>query len=298
MPRYRLTEPDAPLVAPVLVAAFDGWVDAGGAASAAAQVITEGGRAVATFDPDDLYDYRSRRPVLDIVDGTMRNLVWPDLTLRRVRRGGRDLLVLTGPEPDFRWRELGADIADLALRLGVLEWVSLGAIPSQTPHTRPVPILSTASERGLLRNGETPGPPGLMRVPSAALSALESIANGSGVRSVGFYAQIPHYVGGPYARATIALLEAVGRHLGLGFPLDALVEEADAQQARLDLAVAADEDSKAYVERLETGDGGDDGEGGSGSGEPEQRVPSGDELAAEIERFLRGEQGEDPGRGR
>ena len=296
MPRYRLTEPDEPLVAPALVAAFDGWVDAGGAASAAAQVVAEGGRIVAAFDADDLYDYRSRRPVLDIVDGRMRNLVWPDLTVRRVRRGGRDLLVLTGPEPDFRWRALGTDIADIALRLGVVEWVSLGAIPSQVPHTRPVPILATASEGGLLRDGETAGPPGLMRVPSAALSALESIANGNGIRSVGYYAQIPHYVGGAYARATIALLEAVGRHLGLGFPLDALVEEADAQQARLDLAVAADEDSKAYVERLETGDGGDDGEGGSG--EPEQRVPSGDELAAEIERFLRGEQGEDPGRGR
>ncbi|MFM8944224.1 MAG: PAC2 family protein [Actinomycetota bacterium] len=290
MPRYRLIEPGEPLVAPALVAAFDGWVDAGGAASAAAQVVAEGGRPVVTFDPDDLYDYRSRRPVLDIVDGTMRNLVWPDLAIQRVRRGGRDLLVLTGPEPDFRWKELGSVIADLALRLGVLEWVSLGAIPSQVPHTRPVPILATASEPGLLHNGETPGPPGLMRVPSAALSALESIANGSGIRSVGYYAQIPHYVGGPYARATIALLESVGRHLGLGFPLDALVEEADAQAARLDLAVAADEDSKEYVERLESGGGDDE--------EPELRVPSGDELAAEIERFLRGEQGEDPGRGR
>ena len=293
MPRYRLTEPDEPLVAPALVAAFDGWVDAGGAASAAAQVVAEGGRIVAAFDADDLYDYRSRRPVLDIVDGTMRNLVWPDLTLRRVRRGGRDLLVLTGPEPDFRWRELGTDISDLALRLGVVEWVSLGAIPSQVPHTRPVPVLTTASEGGLLRDGETAGPPGLMRVPSAALSALESIANGNGIRSVGYYAQIPHYVGGAYARATIALLEAVGRRLGVGFPLDALVEEADAQAARLDLAVSSDEDSKAYVERLETGEPADDEDG-----ETEQRVPSGDELAAEIERYLRGEQGEDPGRGR
>ena len=293
MPRYRLTEPDEPLVAPALVAAFDGWVDAGGAASAAAQVVAEGGRIVAAFDADDLYDYRSRRPVLDIVDGRMRNLVWPDLTVRRVRRGGRDLLVLTGPEPDFRWRELGTDISDLALRLGVVEWVSLGAIPSQVPHTRPVPVLTTASEGGLLRDGETAGPPGLMRVPSAALSALESIANGNGIRSVGYYAQIPHYVGGAYARATIALLEAVGRRLGVGFPLDALVEEADAQAARLDLAVSSDEDSKAYVERLETGEPADDEDG-----ETEQRVPSGDELAAEIERYLRGEQGEDPGRGR
>ncbi|MFM7718878.1 MAG: PAC2 family protein [Actinomycetota bacterium] len=286
MPAHRVTDPSRPLVAPVLVAAFDGWVDAAAAATAAVEVIAADGDVVVSFDPDDLYDYRSRRPTLDIIDGTMRRLDWPDLAIRHASHGGRDLLVLTGPEPDFRWRELGADLAAIARRFDVVEWVSLGAVPSAVPHTRPVPILTTASAPGLLRDGEIAGPPGLLRVPSAALSAIESIANDHAVPSVGFYAQIPHYVGGPFAPATLALLEAAGRHLGVTFGADELREEAAGQRERLDRAVAADDDSRAYVARLE-----------AGLGSEEQQIPSGDELAQEIERFLRGESGDEPGRG-
>jgi hypothetical protein len=189
--------------------------------------------------------------------------------------------VLTGLEPDFRWRELGVDVLDLCLRLGVLEWVSLGSIPAAVPHTRPVPILANASKAGLLRDDEQQGPEGLLRVPSAALSAIEMAVSGGGIPTVGFYAQVPHYVSGPYAAATIALLEHAGRHLGVAFPLGELPDQAADQRRRLDEAVAADADSKAYVERLE------------GMLGPE-RIPSGDELATEIERFLRGESGEGP----
>ncbi|MFM8999800.1 MAG: PAC2 family protein, partial [Actinomycetota bacterium] len=234
------------------------------------------------IERDDLVDYRARRPVLDIVDGTTRNLVWPDLAIRHARVSGRDLLVLVGPEPDVRWRELGRDLAELALRLGVVEWISLGAIPGATPHTRPVPVLSTASAPDLLRHGETAGPPGLLRVPSAALSAVEAIANDHGIPSVGYYAQIPHYVGGPYPTATITLLEFAGRHLGVAFPTGDLADEAATQRERLDAAVAADEDSRAYVARLESSAGDEVAPG---------PLPSGDELAAEIERFLRGQAG-------
>lgn len=278
MPRHRLIEPTRPLVAPALIASFDGWVDAAAAASAAAATLAEGGTPVVTFDPDDLYDFRSRRPVLDIVDGRMTELRWPDLRIRHVERGGRDLLVLTGPEPDFRWQELGADLSVLCVRLGVVEWMSLGAIPSAVPHTHEVPILSTASRSGLLRGDEGPGPQGLMRVPSAALSAIEYIANANGIPSVGFYAQIPHYVGGPYPAATVALLQAAGRHLGVDVPLGDLQSEAAATRRRLDAAVAADEDSADYVQRLETQI-------------DEEHIPSGDELASEIERFLQGQSG-------
>jgi hypothetical protein len=280
---YRLSEPAETLVAPAVVVAFDGWVDAAGASTAAAALIAGEGATVATFDPDLLYDYRSRRPVLDIVDGTLSGLVWPDLVIKHTQHGGRDLLVLTGPEPDFRWRELGAELLELALRLGVVEWMSLGSIPAAVPHTRPVPILATASKPGLLHDEETQGPPGLLRVPSAALSAIEVSIIDSGVPTVGFYAQVPHYVGGPFAAATVALLEHAGRHLGVTFPLGSLADEVVAQRQRLDAAVEADPDSKAYVERLE------------GSIEAEG-IPSGDELAQEIERFLRGQSGEGPGR--
>jgi len=279
----RTTDPSEPLVAPALVAAFDGWIDAAGASTEAARRIAADGEVLATFEPDLLFDYRSRRPVLDIVDGILTETVWPQLTVTRTRRGGRDLLVLSGAEPDFRWREIGGAVSELALRLGVVEWVSLGSIPAAVPHTLPVPILATASKPGLLRHDEVQGPQGLLRVPSAALSAIELAVSDSGVPAVGFYAQIPHYVGATFPAATIALLEHAGRHLGVTFPLRELPDEAAATKARIDAAVAGDEESRAYVARLEAAAG-------------EQGLPSGDELASEIERFLRGQTG-DPGAG-
>jgi hypothetical protein len=273
MPLYRLREPEEPLVAPAIVAAFDGWIDAGGASTAATEHLVGATEPLATFVSDLLYDYRSRRPVLDIVDGTLTELSWPNLTMKRVRAGTRDLLVLSGPEPDFRWRRLGGDVLEVAERLGVLEWVSLGAIPAAVPHTRPVPILATASKSGLLRDDERQGPQGLLRVPAAALSTIELVIAGGGIPTVGFYAQVPHYVGGSYPAATIAILEHAQRHLGVDLPLGSLPDEAMSQRQRLDEAVAADEESQTYLARLESVADNED-------------LPTGDELVTEIERFL------------
>jgi hypothetical protein len=284
---YRLSE-TPPLSAPVVVTAFDGWVDAAGVATAAARHLAGEGAVVAAFDTDALLDYRVRRPVLDIMDGTLTELRWPELAIRRSSVGGRDLLVLSGPEPDFRWRELAEAALDLSLRLGVVEWVSLGAIPAAVPHTRPVPILGTASKPGLLRDDVVQGPQGLLRVPSAALSVVELSVSEGGIPAVGFYAQVPHYVNGPYPAATVALLAHVEQHLGIGIPLGSLPDEVVTHQARLDAALEEDEEARAYVRRLETLLG-------------EERIPSGDELASEIERFLRDagpgrDQGRDVGR--
>ncbi|MFL5755535.1 MAG: PAC2 family protein, partial [Chloroflexota bacterium] len=161
------------LIAPVLVAAFDGWVDAGSAATTALGVDADDASVVATFDPDALFDYRARRPPLEIVDGRLTEITWPELVLRRTRIEERDVLVLVGPEPDYRWRQFVAAMADLARRFAVAEWISLGAIPAAVPHTRPVPILGTEAQPGLLRGEVTAGPAGTLRVPSALVSALE-----------------------------------------------------------------------------------------------------------------------------
>jgi hypothetical protein len=270
---YQLAAPARDLVAPALIAAFDGWIDAAGASTGAADRLAAEGETIATFDADVLYDYRSRRPVLDILDGTLSELSWPELGLRLTHLGGRDLLILSGAEPDFRWRDLGRDVLELALRLGVVEWVSLGSIPTAVPHTRPVPILATASRPGLLADDEQQGPAGLLRVPAAALSTIEMATTAGGIPAVGFYAQIPHYVAGPYAAAAIAILEHAGRHLGVDIPLGSLPEEASAQRRRLDELVRGDDDSRSYVERLE-------------SVVDNQQLPTGDELVSEIERFL------------
>ncbi len=276
----RLVVPLDDLVAPVLVGAFDGWIDAAGVASTTAAHLAEGADTVATFDPDALFDYRSRRPVLDVVDGVLSRLDYPQLAIRRRRVGGRDLLVLHGAEPDFRWKQLADDVMEFALMHGVVEWVSIGAVPAAVPHTRPVPVFATASDAGLLRHGESQGPEGLLRVPAAALSVLEMGVSGAGIPTTGFYAQVPPYVGGPYAAGTIALVEHVARHLEIELPLGSLMDEANAQRVGLDSAVSAQDETRDFVTRLE-------------AQQPEDGIPSGDELASEIERYLR-DAGDDP----
>lgn len=273
MSTVRLEDPPE-LDAPVLVAALEGWVDAGSAGTVAAAQLAEEGTVVATFDTDAIYDYRARRPTLDIVDGRPMHLAWPKLELSANRIGDRDLVILRGPEPDYRWRELTADVVDAAKRLGVASWVSLGAIPAAVPHTRPVPILATASAPGLLPDGIRQGPDGLLRVPSACLSVLELAASANGIPAIGLFAQVPHYVNASYPAASIALLTALGRHLGIEPPVGQLATRALERRNLLDAATASDDDTKAHVERLE-------------GLVDEARLPEGDELIADIERFLR-----------
>jgi hypothetical protein len=263
------------LDSPIVVASFDGWVDAGTAGTLAAQqLLGDASRVVATFDADQLFDYRARRPTLDIVDGTLQSLEWPELTLRAARLGDRDLLVLTGPEPDFRWHELSSDVTQLVRELGVSTWISLGAIPAAVAHTRPVPVLGTASVRGLLPEGVSQGPEGRLRVPSAVLSVLELGVAQTGIPCVGFFAQVPHYLSAAYPQAAIELLSHVGRYLGYEPPLGELPMQALETRALLDAATAADERTKAHVERLE-------------EMADQARLPVGDDLIADIERFLR-----------
>ncbi len=273
MSLYRLDAP-SDLVAPTLIAAFDGWVDSGSSATTAAELLAGDGPVVATFDADLLFDYRARRPTLDILDGRLNELTWPELTLRRSTIDGRDLLILTGAEPDFRWREFAADVVELVDRLGVVEWISMGAIPAAVPHTRAVPIIGTESAPGLLRAGVRPGPQGNLRVPSAAVSVLEMTLAAAGTPALGYFAQVPHYVSGPYPVAALALLRAIETHLGVAVAAGLLEDEARQLRTRLDLATGADEATRAYVERLE-------------SMVDEERLPAGDELISEIERFLR-----------
>lgn len=275
---YDLEDP-GDLVAPLLVASFDGWVDAGAAATTAAAALAEDGEPIATFDADRLYDYRARRPTLEITDGRPDRLTWPELAIRRSRRGERDLLVLTGPEPDYRWRELELAIVDLARRLDVAEWISIGAIPAAVPHTRPVTVLGTESRPGLLRGDVAPGPDGVLRVPAAAISVLDLAVARAGVPAIGYYAQVPHYVTGAYPPASVELLRLVGRHLDEEIDAGDLRDEARRILARLDAATAADANTRAYVERLE-------------AMVDEARRPAGDDLISEIEQFLR-DQGRD-----
>ena len=267
-----LIEPQ--LTAPVLLASLTGWVDAGAAGTSCAEHIASGGQTIARFDSDALYDFRSQRPVLDIVDGTMKELTWPELIVRHVAIGGRDVIVLTGQEPDSSWRGFAGAVVELSLSLGVVASVCVGAIPAAVPHTRPTPVLATASRRDLLEVGDRL-PEGLLRVPGSAVNLVEFTLGSHGIPSVGFWAQVPHYVSGPYPAAAVALAERVARFLGVVIPIDPLVEGARVQREQLDAAVAAQPEVQTYVDRLD-------------AMLPDvQNVPSGESIAAEIERFLR-----------
>jgi hypothetical protein len=275
---YRLEVPDD-LVAPTLVAAFDSWIDAGSASSIAAGHLADGGDILLEFDGDRLFDYRSRRPTLEIVDGRLAELTWPSLTIRRRRIDGRDLLILAGAEPDFRWREFAVAVVEVARRLNVSLWISLGAIPAAVPHTRSTYVLGSTSEPGLLLGDVQPGPAGVLRVPAAAISVLEHAISEAGIPAIGYYAQVPHYISGPYPAASVELLRAVGRHLGTDIPTASLSDDANELRSRLDAAAALEESTRTYVQRLE-------------AMVDEERLPSGEDLISDIERFLRDRGGE------
>ncbi|MGH2784500.1 MAG: proteasome assembly chaperone family protein [Actinomycetota bacterium] len=273
MPIYEhFDEPK--LTAPVLIASLTGWVDAGGAGTSAAEHIAAGASVIGRFDPDALYDFRSQRPTLDIVDGTMKDYTWPELTVRHLTTGGRDLLVMSGQEPDLAWRAFSAAVLELSLRLGVVSSVCLGAIPAAVPHTRPTPVLATASRSDLLAKDDRL-PEGLLRVPGSAVNLVEFTLGSHGIPSVGFWAQVPHYISAPYPPAAIALTERVAKHLGVAIPIDPLVEAATIQREQLDALVAQQPETQAHIERLE-------------QILPDiENVPSGESIASEIERFLR-----------
>jgi hypothetical protein len=279
---YRILGEDA-LSAPALITALDGWVDAGDAATTAAERIAAlgDGQVMAEFDVDAVLDYRARRPLLDVVEGRLDQITWLSLNVRRVRTEGRDLLVLTGPEPDYKWKEFGRDVGEMALRLGVVESVCLGGIPAMVPHTRPTQVLMTGKDRTPTES-DPPLPAEFLRVPASAVNLVEIGLAEHGIPSVGFWAHVPHYVAGPYIGGALALVERVSSHLGVTLSVQSLAEEALAERARLDEVVAERPDAQAYLEKLEEmpPPGGMSSTGGEG-------------LAAEVERFLRETTGDD-----
>jgi len=270
---------------PLLIVTLEGWVDAGlGAAAALAALLgsvpTE---VVASFDVDTLLDHRARRPVVRIVDGVNSWMMWPEIQLRIGRTdAGRDLLFLVGPEPDHQWRAFCTAVAELAGAFGVRLVVGLGAFPAPVPHTRPARLVATATSTELAH--QVGFIPGTIDVPAGVQAALERQFADLGVPAVGLWARVPHYAAAmPYPEASVVLLEGLERLTGVGADTAELRTAAQSTRARLDELVANSEEHAALVHQLEA----------AIDAESEQplgtSIPSGDELAAELERFLREE---------
>ncbi len=268
-----------PLRRPVLVAAFEGWNDAGDAATGAVEHLAEvwAAEQVRELDPDPYYDFQVNRPTVALEDGLTRRITWPTTRFSVCRPVGsaRDLVIVRGVEPNMRWRGFCDEVLSVALELDVVEVVTLGALLADSPHTRPVPVSGTSSDPALaerlgLEHSRYEGPTGIVGV-------LQEACVQAALPAVSFWAAVPHYVAHPPCpKATVALLRRVEDLLDVAIPLGDLVERSRDWERQVDELAAEDTDVAEYVASLE-------------EREPEEDLPeaSGEAIAKEFERFLR-----------
>ena len=268
------------LTRPVLIAAFRGWNDGGQGASLAGGYLAKIWTAArfADIDPEDFYDFQATRPHVSLADGHTRTLEWPDNAFfhARIPGTGRDAVILLGVEPNLRWRRFTDIVVGLARELDVELVVTLGALLADVPHTRPSPVTGSASDPELverlgLQLSRYEGPTGIVGV-------LHDACRRAAIPSVSLWAAVPHYVSlAPSPKAALALCERLGGLLGASIDTEELEAAAARYQEQVTEAVAADEETAAYVEELEQRVDVID----------EESLPSGESLAAELTRYLR-----------
>jgi len=270
-----------PLTSPVAIAGFEGWNDAGEAASGVVNHLGIAWQAapIGAIDPDDYYDFQVNRPVIEIEEGRIERLVWPTtrLSLARAEPPGlnRDIVLVHGIEPNMRWRQFSDELVSTFLDLEVELVIVVGALLAEAAHTRPVPVSVGSSNPNLLAQS------GLDRTdytgPTGIVGVLQHMCNGVGIPTVSLWAQVPHYVAQPPSpKATLALLRSVEDVLDMSLPLADLQEEARAWERGVDELAQSDAEVAEYVRTLE--------EAKDAAELPEA---SGDAIAREFERYLR-----------
>jgi len=271
------------LRAPAMVCAFEGWNDAGDAASSAVAFLASAldAKRFARIDSEEFYDFQANRPSIRFVESETREIEWPTVEIFEASapRAPRDLVLVQGVEPSMRWRAFSAHIVDLAEALGVQVVVSLGALLGDVPHTRPVAMSGHASDAALLERvgiqaSSYEGPTGIVGV-------LHTACAQAGLPSASLWASVPHYVAAAAnPKAALALLRRVEVLIGVSVDASELESSAADYERQVGLAVRSDPDIEAFVERLEQAA---DSEEQSTSDD----LPSGDILASEFQRFLR-----------
>ncbi len=264
----------------IVIAAFDGWNDAGEAASGIISHLRAQGEyeLVHRIDPELYFDYQYTRPQVATTASGRRALQWPEATLWRpaADHAEQRLWLLTGSEPARAWKGFAAEFMDVALREDVTGFITLGAMLSDVPHTRPISVF------GASQNDEVREELGLERSlyegPVGILSVLEHYAESAGIPTASLWASVPHYVASatPSPKATLALLQRVEELTGVAVPRGELDTAAATWEASIDAAAADDEDMAEYIRELErTRDTWDSPEA------------SGDAIAQAFERYLR-----------
>ncbi|MGH8907200.1 MAG: PAC2 family protein [Egibacteraceae bacterium] len=268
---------------PMLLTALEGFVDAGAAAATAGLFLRHRWRSelVATFDRDALIDFRARRPSVVVDGGTLRRVEWPEIELLAATVDGpHDALLLLGHEPDMRWGAFCDAVVQLCVQTGVEQMIGLGAYPAAAPHTRPVRILCVANSVTSQSPGELPGVPSYTG-PVGVGSVLQHALADAGIPAIGLWAEIPHYISAsPNPTGALALARAVAALFGVGVDTTELEAAANLHHEQVDGAVAEHEEAAEMVRALEHH---------IDLGEQDDLMPTGEDIAAEIERFLRQE---------
>ena len=275
------TPSDLPrLTDPVVVVAFEGWNDAGDAATGALEhlELIWDAEPLAALDPEDYYDFQVNRPQVSLKDGVSRKVEWPTtrLSVARAPGGGdRDVVLVRGIEPNMRWRGFCAELIAILQELEVSTVVALGALLADTPHTRPTPVSGSAydsdsAQKWGLETSTYEGPTGILGV-------FQDACVQAGLPAVSFWAAVPHYVSQPPSpRATVALLHRVEEVLELAVPLGALPDQAEQWVKTVDEMAADDDEVVEYVRSLE-----------ERATESDLSQADGDQIAREFERYLK-----------
>lgn len=278
---------------PVLITMLSGWIDASGAANAAIETLKKATNAqlVATFDTDTFIDYRARRPIMELREGLNTRLRW---SVPEIHHGadtnGRDILILSGPEPDTAWELFVETVCNYCTDHGVERAFAIGAYPFATPHTRPPQLSCHSPSPHVL--AEVPFLKNSADVPAGMSAVLEHGLTEHGIAALSLWAQVPHYVAAlSYPAAAAALVSAVQMVAGLVVDVSELVADSQQQRERIDQLVSANPEHLEMVRQLERMF---DEAVKSGQIDSRGQTPaSGDAIAAEIERFLREEMGRD-----
>ena len=274
----------------LLVVMLSGWIDASAASANAMEILIAetAAKPLLTFDADTFIDYRARRPTMELRDGVNTRLTWsaPELLLGS-DGNGKPVLLLTGPEPDNRWQKFTEIVAQLAVALDVRRMLGIGAYPIATPHTRAVQVSCSSPSREIIAT--LPYIKSSVDVPAGMEAALEHAFANRSIGAIGLWAQVPHYVASmAYPAASAALLEAVCESGDISINTNIVRQQAALQRERLDQLVLANPEHAAMLVQLELAfDESHSGNGTLTTGFGGTPLPSGDELAAELEQFLK-----------
>ncbi|HEV7472025.1 MAG: carboxylate--amine ligase [Pseudonocardia sp.] len=271
------------LVDPVLIAAFEGWNDAGEAASTALEhlELSWDAEPLASIDPENYYDFQVTRPLVRMADGVTRRIEWQTtrLSMAKLPGSGKHVVLVNGIEPNLRWKSFCEELLGFVEQLGVTKVITLGAMLTDVPHTRPTPVRGTSYDKESARRMGVE--PSTYQGPTGIVGVFQNACVEAGVPALSYWAEVPHYVSqARVPKAAVALLHRVEEALDVEVPLGALPEQAEEWERTVSEMAEADDEVREYVRQLE-----------EQAEEEEQATElpeaSGDEIAADFERYLR-----------